>query len=173
MQTDKYTKVILTLIAIGLFSLGCGGGASLEEVNELRQEIAELQQEIADLKEVVEQGNSDVSDVVRTRKLEVVNSDGRPVLMAAASPSEGHGSFNILNNSGRNILFAGTHPKSLEKGGDGVLYISDRRGGRLIYAGVGQNKNGGAVAVINKSGGAAITLGVDDYGNGEVGGFNR
>ena len=42
MQTDKYTKVVLTLIAIGIFSLGCGGGASLEEVNELRQEIAAL-----------------------------------------------------------------------------------------------------------------------------------
>ena len=62
MQTDKYSKVILTLIASGIFFLGCGGGAeyepepkpSLEEVNELRQEIAELQQEIADLKEVVE-----------------------------------------------------------------------------------------------------------------------
>ena len=69
MQTDKYTKVVLTLIAIGIFSLGCGGGASLEEVNELRQEIAAL-------KEAVEQGNSDVSEVVRTKSLKIVNEDG-------------------------------------------------------------------------------------------------
>ena len=67
MQTDKYTKVVLTLIAVGIFSLGCGGGASLEEVNELRQEVAglkeaveqneveELRQEVAALKEAVEQ----------------------------------------------------------------------------------------------------------------------
>mgnify|MGYP001335676830 CR=1 FL=1 len=62
MQTDKYTKVILTLIAIGLFPLGCGGDASLEEVNELRQEIAELQQEIADLTEILQ--NSHINRLI-------------------------------------------------------------------------------------------------------------
>ena len=68
MQTDKYTKVVLTLIAIGIFSLGCGGGASLEEVNELRQEIAalkeaveqneveELRLEVAALRDSVDRG---------------------------------------------------------------------------------------------------------------------
>jgi len=38
MQTDKYTKVILTLIAIGLFCLGCGG----ESPNSLRDDWREI-----------------------------------------------------------------------------------------------------------------------------------
>ena len=56
---DKYTKVILTLITIGLF---------LNLAMYLRVTPAGAA--------------SDVLDVMRTKKLEVVNDDGLPVLIA-------------------------------------------------------------------------------------------
>ena len=93
MQTDKYTKVILTLIAIGIFSLGCGGGASLEEVNELRQEIAAL-------KEAVEQNNVRV----RTRRLEIVNGDGKIVIYAGASDDGNGGYLGVWNKTEEEVI---------------------------------------------------------------------
>ena len=162
MQTDKYTKVILTLIAIGISSLGCGGGASLEEVNELRQEIAalkeaaveqndveELRLEIAALRDSVEKfivAPFEVSDLVRTRQLEIVNGDGK------------------------RVIYAGTGAGG---DGNGMLTVKNKSGQGVIYVGSSNNGNGGYINVKNKTGEGVVTLGVDDYGNGEVGAWNR
>ena len=133
MQTDKYTKVILTLIAIGIFSLGCGGGASLEEVNELRQEIAAL-------KEAVEQNNVRV----RTRRLEIVNGDGKIVIYAGVAIT-----------------------------GDGLFTVSNKSGNDVITAGASDDGNGGYLGVWNKTEEEVISLRVDDHGNGEVCAWNH
>ena len=99
MQTDKYTKVVLTLIAVGIFSLGCGGGASLEEVNELRQEIAALRDSVnrefgkIELKSVM--APLKVSDMVRTKYLEIVNEDGETVIYAGTEVGDGDGVFEV------------------------------------------------------------------------------
>ena len=168
MQTDKYTKVILTLIAIGIFSLGCGGGASLEEVNELRQEIAALKEaveqndveklrlEIAALRDSVnrEFGKIElksvmaplkVSDMVRTKYLEIVNEDGETVIYAGTGGDSGAGLFEVSNGSGKG----------------------------MVYVGVASDENGGYIAVDNKTGESVVTLEVDEYGNGQVGAWNR
>ena len=133
MQTDKYTKVVLTLIAVGIFSLGCGGGASLEEVNELRQEIANLRKQVESLE-----------DTVRTKHLEIVNVDGQTMIRVG------------VNSFG------------------GSLIVFDKSGNKgAVYAGVSPHETGGIIAVHNKTGLGVVELRVDDYGNGEVGAFNR
>ena len=82
MQTDKYTKVVLTLIAIGLFlNLAMylrvtPAGASLE-----------------------------VSDLVRTRQLEIVNVDGKTVIAAGAG-ANGVGVLTVANESGQDVVYA-------------------------------------------------------------------
>ena len=115
MQTDKYTKVILTLIAIGLFSLGCGGGASLEEVNELRQEIAALRDSVE--KFIV--APFEVSDFVRTRQLEIVNGDGKRVIYAGTEAG-GDGMLSVSNKSGKQVIYAGT---GAGDDGNGMLWV--------------------------------------------------
>jgi len=194
MQTDKYTKVILTLIAIGIFSLGCGGGASLEEVNELRQEIAalkeaveqnnveELRLEIAALRDSVDRAINTidlkleialaplkVSDMVRTRYLEIVNGDGKIVIAAGADGSD-NGRLEISNKSGQAVIYAGT---GTDGDGDGLFAVNNKSGQAVIYAGVNSDETGGYIAVDNKTGQSVVTLGVDEYGNGEVGAWNR
>ena len=217
MQTDKYTKVILTLIAIGLFSLGCSGGASLEEVNELRQEIAalkeaveqneveELRLEVAALRDSVDRGFNkialksllapfNVSDMVRTKYLEIVNEDGETVIYAGTGAS-GDGLFEVKNGSGKQVIYAGTEAGD---GGDGQLSVSNKSGQRviyagtgagdkengrfivlnksgknMIYAGVGPDETGGYISIVNKTGEEVVTLGTDGYGNGVVGAWNR
>ena len=147
MQTDKYTKVVLTLIAVGIFSLGCGGGASLEEVNELRQEIAalkeaveqneveELRLEIAALRDSVnrEFGKIElksvmaplkVSDMVRTKYLEIVNEDGETVIYAGTGGDSGAGLFEVSNGSGKQVIYAGTGAGT----GGGLFEVTNHTG---------------------------------------------
>ena len=177
MQTDKYTKVILTLIAIGLFSLGCGGGVSLEEVNELRQEIANLQKQVESLE-----------DTVRTGRLEIVNGDGQTVISASVRP-DGNGELAVVNKNGTPAVTASVNAngaslsvwnKAFEAGvvldidhdGGGSVVVRGGEGKQMISAGADRD-TGGFLSVQNKTGEQVVTLGVDDYGNGEVGVWNR
>ena len=178
MQTDKYTKVVLTLIAVGLFSLGCGGGASLEEVNELRQEIANLRKQVESLE-----------DRVRTKHLEIVNGDGKTVIDAKVKP-DGNGKFTVLNKDGMpaviasvggygaylsvwNKAFEHVVILDVDEYGGGSVIVRSGKGKQMINAGVDSAGNGGRFMIVNKTHEPVVTLGVDDYGNGEVGVYNR
>ena len=119
--------MVLTLIAIGLFlNLAMylrvtPAGASLE-----------------------------VSDLVRTRQLEIVNDDG--VTVVHAYSLAGGGAFSIRNKSGGPLVSANGW------GGFGPDFSRD---------------DGGQISVFNKTGERVITLDADEYGNGVVGAWNR
>ena len=115
MQTDKYTKVILTLIAIGLF---------LNVAMYLRATPA---------------GADDVLEVVRTKRLVVVDDAGRPVVSAGIGES-----------------------------GDGLLIVSNKSGQDVIYAGGDMDGDGAFVELFNKTGETVVELYADEDGNGVV-----
>jgi len=135
MQTDKYTKVILTLIAIGLF---------LNVAMYLRATPA---------------GADDVLEVVRTKRLVVVDDAGRPVV-SAGSDTVGNGLFFLSNQTGQGLIYAG-----IGESGDGLLIVSNKSGQDVIYAGSDTEGNG-LLTVSNKSGQDVIYAGGDMDGDG-------
>ena len=129
MKTYKYMKVI----AIGLFSLGCGGGASLEEVEELRQEIAALRKQVESLE-----------DTVRTKHLEIVNDDGN-VVVKAEEGWYGHGLLYLKNKEGRVVIRV-----EASETGNGKLKVNNKIGLAAVYLYVDELRNlDGAVEVLD------------------------
>lgn len=194
MQTDKYTKVILTLIAIGLFLnlamylrvTPAGAASDFLEANLVRTGRLEIVN--ADGETVIAAGTKagfgdglltvsnnsgqDViiagADIEGDGRLRVINNSGQTVI-AAGSDWKNDGSFAVSNNSGKRIIYAGADGLSA----NGQFAVLDKSGKGMIYAGVNSDKTGGYINVENKTGQSVVTLSVDDYGNGEVGAWNR
>ena len=143
MQTDKYTKVVLTLIAIGLF---------LNLAMYLRVTPAGAA--------------SDVLEVVRTRQLEIVNEAGRSVVQVGSSGQSG---LLVVKNKSDQVVVSANGVD----GGNGALVLYDKSGEATVHAGVGPYENGGAIIIANKTGEAVVTLSVEEDGNGKVGVWNR
>lgn len=131
MQTDKYTKVVLTLIAIGLF---------LNLAMYLRVTPAGAASDVLE------------ADVVRTKRLEVVNSEG--IVVVEASSQIDTGSLTIMNKSGDHVVNANALDVD---GGELIIYSSEK------------HENIAGILVPNR----VVTLRVDTNGNGEVGAWNR
>ena len=81
----------------------------------------------------------DVQDVVRTKKLLVVNEDGQVVFEASTGPR-----------------------------GDGLLRIRSKSGEDLISAGALTSDDGGYIAVRSKTGNETVRFYADEFGHGVV-----
>ena len=164
MQTDKYTKVILTLIAIGLF---------LNVAMYLRVTPAGAASEdlVVDVL---------VADVVRTTRLEVMNPDGGARIVASGGGKvRDASSIHMYSRDGGVVLAL----KSFSGIGSLRLWNAAKNTGKDFkglhgVAGVdlsakGGLGDGGNIVVRNKTGDPVVILDVDEYGNGEVSAWNR
>ena len=103
--------------------------------------------------------------------LAVSNKNGKQVIYAGTGAGDDeNGRFSVRNKSGQEVIYAGTEAGG---DGDGLLSVSNKSGQGVIIAGTSKNGNGGYLSVWNKTEEEVINLKVDDYGNGEVGAWNR
>ena len=58
-------------------------------------------------------------------------------------------------------------------GGSGTVTTYDGQGNELVDIGSAVEGDGGRLAVYNKTGQGVCDLGVDEYGNGVIGAWNR
>lgn len=83
-----------------------------------------------------------------------------------------------VNGEGRVITYSSTGKKLVKVGATGsseglvTTYSPTGNLGKKLVE-LGATGNGGGVQIFNKTGENIITLGADDYGNGEVGVWNR
>lgn len=127
-----------------------------------------------------------VLDVVKTRRLEVVNQEGAPIVTAGAGRSAsgllkvnsktggglfavgagqyGNGILEISSRSGQGLVYAGAG-----KAGDGVLRVKSRRGKTVIRAGTDGSNENAFVELLNTKGQSVVELYADDANNGFIG----
>lgn len=79
--------------------------------------------------------------------------------------NEGYGTVRTFNTSGQNLVSLFSY------NGNGRLTTFNSSGQPLV--GLGSTENGGEAVVFNKTGERIITLRPDEYGNGQVGAWNR
>lgn len=90
----------------------------------------------------------------------------KPIVLLGSMPNGG-GKLTIATKEGNVVLHAG----ALTKGGVLTIANNDEQG--VVLLGQGRGGNGGLVTVLNKTGEAACTLEVDEYGGGEIGAWGR
>jgi hypothetical protein len=90
------------------------------------------------------------------------------IWVAALNSEDGVGRLAVSNAQGKNLIYAGSSNR-----GDGLLGVFNAEGKEMFYAGSSNRGNGGLVGLRNKYGEHGITLKADDYGNGEVGVWDR
>ena len=126
-----------------------------------------------------------VHDVLKARRLEVVNAAGD--LVVVMTSDEAGGVLGINNNAGQ-LMAIMTSDKD---GGKLVINNnagqpmagmgSDEAGGRLLVwnnagqpmVGMVSGEDGGSLSVLNNAGGAVVQAHADDYGHGYIGVFDR
>ena len=94
----------------------------------------------------------------------VYNKDGKKSAELGTSLS-GAGTVSVLGKDGEKLVTLGTTTE-----GDGTV-TTHTKDGELVR--LGANDAGGFIIVTNKTGEAIVTLMADEYGNGEVGAWNR
>jgi hypothetical protein len=82
-------------------------------------------------------------DVIRAKSIQVINKSGKSVVSLDAIASDQAGMIRTFSSSGRMLIHIGT------------------------------TENGGYISVNNKTGEAIADIAADDYGNGEIGAYNR
>jgi len=110
---------------------------------------------------------NEVHDVVRTKKLQVVNDVGTELVYAGSSKG-GHGFLTVNSKTGQPLVVVMANPRT----DDGALIVNSKTGQQIV-AQLQSGTNGGLMILKNKTGESVVQLGVDKYGNGEVGAYNR
>jgi hypothetical protein len=87
-------------------------------------------------------------------------------LVDLAATTEGDGAIITYSPTGKKLVGLAVTTE-----GDGAIITYSPTGKNLVSLGV--TENGGALYVHNRTGEAIVTLQADDYGNGEVGAWNR
>ena len=119
------------------------------------------------------------TDVIRAQRFEVVDPDGDPVVILDSTALGGR----IALTNGQQeviilqaLLTAGVttvHTPSGTVGiGTGWLINCSNKQGQQVFK-IDSLENGGDVTVLNKTGEPVCTMTVDEYGNGEVGVWDR
>ena len=89
-------------------------------------------------------------------------------LVKLTSTTGGDGVLTTYSNSGQELVNLSATTR-----GEGLLTTYSKSGHRLVYLGSSANDTGFLFEGYNKTGEAVVSMRVDDYGNGEVGAWNR
>ena len=108
-----------------------------------------------------------IQDVVKTRRLELINESGEAT--GALYTFRGGGNLVLKNKAGKNVVVAGPVYGTL--GGELGIYF--KSGHPMLTAKNHPDGYGGIVRLYNKTGEEIVQLRADEYGNGVVGAYNR
>jgi hypothetical protein len=104
-------------------------------------------------------------DTVQTRKIWVTNDAGDTVVSIGAN-DYGDGLVYTSSAKGKELVSL-----SAAESDYGMVTTYQPNGKKSV--GLSGTENGGAIVVFNKTGETIVTLDADEYGNGEVGAWNR
>ena len=104
-----------------------------------------------------------VPDVIQAKKFEIVNGEGKKVVVLANNPQQG-GMFFLANKDGK-LVASISAPAS-----GGSLTIHNKHGKALV--GIGVDADGGILEVRNKDGQGVALIGADKNGDGSFGTLN-
>ncbi len=169
MQTDKYTKVVLTLIAIGLFLNAAmylrvtpaGAASKVLEADVVRTKMLELTDAYGTRKTVIIPGVITLKEASSLWRADEAAYDNHFTISS--------GGMEMSDDENPLGFMAGVS----EKGGGYMYFNKGKNPLRKMISINGANENGGSIKVLNKTGEEVVTLGVDEYGNGQVGAWNR
>jgi hypothetical protein len=113
----------------------------------------------------VTMGQTSDYENIKCRSLNVIDDQGIPTTIIK-SDRRGHGMLGIWSSSGKPLVVIGANDDD-----KGTLTTYSPSGKNLVE--LGATVDGGAMAIYNKTGEQVIQLASDEYGNGEVGVFNR
>ena len=114
---------------------------------------------------------SGVHDSITTKNLNIVNDKGDVVGGFSSGVDDG-GYFTILDSKGKHVVSA-MSAESAKTPSHGIIFLECGGKTRLMLSGAGDDNHGGYVHLYNKTDESVVQLGVDEYGNGVVGAFNR
>jgi len=117
---------------------------------------------------------SGVHDVIKTKKLLIINDKGDRVGDFSNMGSElgDGGFFSIWDSKGKAVVSA-MSIESAKTPAYGTILLDCDGKNRLILSGAGDDNHGAYVLLYNKTGEGVVQLDADEYGNGVVGAFNR
>ena len=105
-------------------------------------------------------------DAVYAKSIYVKNYKGETAV-AMGSTSDGSGLVSTYNGKTDKKLVS--FGEGVDGNGMVITYASTDKPSVMLYS----NENGGKISVFNKTIENIVTIGADDYGNGEVGAWNR
>jgi len=133
---------------------------------------------------------SKVYDVIRAKKVGIVNNEGKEVLLLSTTMDNSGGNISIYNKSGNCVISLwtikedGTISINNNSGKSVVTLETIEQGGHIsIYDKTSKNftsavslhslERGGYIGINNKTTEEVISLEVDEYGNGKIGAWDR
>jgi len=129
---------------------------------------------------------SEVYDVIKAKKIEIINDEGKAVIDLRFTPDGGLVLIND-NNSNPIVQIANTDTGGfctiVDKNNKPMVSLkANPKGGLIVLFGKNYNKsaaitlnsseNGGEIRIKNKDGKSLITLEVDEHGTGKVGAWD-